>query len=155
MQLYFHRTCILLSLNKSWKIIYCHDVYLQSSPFCTARDLFSVGVTIFVVVTRGDMHKCVGRSVVGGWCHSLSQKILCVWEHCSFFFLFFFFFGGGGGGGGYFNRQWIAMNFSWHAGNSKIWASSTGFTAVSKSMPSQPAQWAIGTHCKGPSRMKV
>ena len=34
------------------------------------------------------------------------------------------------------------------------WASSTGVTAVSKFKPRLPAQWAVGTHSKGPSRME-
>ena len=34
------------------------------------------------------------------------------------------------------------------------WASSTGLTAVSKFKPRLPAQWAVGTHRKGPSRME-
>ena len=34
------------------------------------------------------------------------------------------------------------------------WASSTGLTAVSKIKPRLPAQWAVGTHRKGPSRME-
>ena len=33
------------------------------------------------------------------------------------------------------------------------WASSTGLTAVSKFKPRLPAQWAVGTHHKGPSLM--
>ena len=36
----------------------------------------------------------------------------------------------------------------WH------WASSTGLTAVSKFKPRLPAQRALGTHRKGPSRME-
>ena len=35
------------------------------------------------------------------------------------------------------------------------WASSTGLTAVSKFKPRLPAQWAVGTHRKGPSRMQI
>ena len=35
-----------------------------------------------------------------------------------------------------------------------LWASSTDLTAVSKFKPHQPAQWALGTHRKGPSRME-
>ena len=34
------------------------------------------------------------------------------------------------------------------------WASSTGLTAVSKFEHRLPAQWAVGTHRKGPSRME-
>ena len=34
------------------------------------------------------------------------------------------------------------------------WASSTGPTAVSNFKPHLPAQWAVGTHRKGPSRMR-
>ena len=34
------------------------------------------------------------------------------------------------------------------------WASSTGLTAVSKFKLRLPAQWAVGTHRKGPSRME-
>ena len=34
------------------------------------------------------------------------------------------------------------------------WATSTGLTAVSKIKPHLPAQWAVGTHRKGPSRME-
>ena len=34
------------------------------------------------------------------------------------------------------------------------WASSTGLTAVSKFKPRLPAQWAVGTYRKGPSRME-
>ena len=34
------------------------------------------------------------------------------------------------------------------------WASSTGLSAVSKFKPRLPAQWAVGTHRKGPSRME-
>ena len=34
------------------------------------------------------------------------------------------------------------------------WASSTGLTAVSKFKPRLPAQWAVGTHRIGPSRME-
>ena len=34
------------------------------------------------------------------------------------------------------------------------WASSTGLPAVSTFKPRLPAQWAVGTHCKGPSRME-
>ena len=34
------------------------------------------------------------------------------------------------------------------------WASTTGLTAVSKFKPRLPAQWAVGTHRKGPSRME-
>ena len=34
------------------------------------------------------------------------------------------------------------------------WASSTGLTAVSKFKPCLPAQWAVGTHRKGSSRME-
>ena len=34
------------------------------------------------------------------------------------------------------------------------WASSTGLTVVSKFKPRLPAQWAVGTHRKGPSRME-
>ena len=34
------------------------------------------------------------------------------------------------------------------------WASSTGLTGVSKFKPRLPAQWAVGTHRKGPSRME-
>ena len=34
------------------------------------------------------------------------------------------------------------------------WASSNGLTAVSKFKPRLPAQWAVGTHHKGPSRME-
>ena len=34
------------------------------------------------------------------------------------------------------------------------WASSTGLTAVSKIKPRLPAQWAVGTHRKGPSQME-
>ena len=34
------------------------------------------------------------------------------------------------------------------------WASSIGLTVVNKSKPRLPAQWAIGTHRKDPSRMK-
>ena len=34
------------------------------------------------------------------------------------------------------------------------WASSTGLTAVSKFKPRLPAQWAVGTHRKGSSRME-
>ena len=34
------------------------------------------------------------------------------------------------------------------------WASSTGLTAVSKFEPRLPAQWVVGTHRKGPSRME-
>ena len=37
----------------------------------------------------------------------------------------------------------------WHT----HWASSTGLTAVSKIKHRLPAQWAVGTHRKGPSRM--
>ena len=36
----------------------------------------------------------------------------------------------------------------------RYWASSTGLTAVSKFKPRLPAQWAVGTHRKGPSRME-
>ena len=36
----------------------------------------------------------------------------------------------------------------WH------WASSTGLTAVSNFKPRLPAQWAVGTHRIGPSRME-
>ena len=36
----------------------------------------------------------------------------------------------------------------------KDWASSTGLTAVSKFKPRLPAQWAVGTHRIGPSRME-
>ena len=36
----------------------------------------------------------------------------------------------------------------------KQWASSTGLTAVSKFKPRLPAQWTVGTHRKGPSRME-
>ena len=36
----------------------------------------------------------------------------------------------------------------------KQWASSTGLTAVSKFKPRLPAQWAVGTHRIGPSRME-
>ena len=39
-------------------------------------------------------------------------------------------------------------SLSWH------WASSTGLTAVSKLKLRPPAQWAVGTHRKGPSRME-
>ena len=35
-----------------------------------------------------------------------------------------------------------------------LWASSTGLTAVSKFKPRLPAQWAVGTRRKGPSRME-
>ena len=35
-----------------------------------------------------------------------------------------------------------------------LWASSTDLTAVSKFKPHQPAQWALGTDRKGPSRME-
>ena len=35
-----------------------------------------------------------------------------------------------------------------------LWASSTGLTEVCKFKPRLPAQWAVGTHRKGPSRMK-
>ena len=34
------------------------------------------------------------------------------------------------------------------------WASSTGLTTVSKFKPRLPAQWTVGTHRKGPSRME-
>ena len=34
------------------------------------------------------------------------------------------------------------------------WASSTGLTTVSKFKPRLPAQWAVGTHRNGPSRME-
>ena len=34
------------------------------------------------------------------------------------------------------------------------WASSTGLTAVSKFKPRPPAQWTVGTHRIGPSRME-
>ena len=34
------------------------------------------------------------------------------------------------------------------------WASSTGLTVVSKFKPRLPAQWAVGTHRKGSSRME-
>ena len=34
------------------------------------------------------------------------------------------------------------------------WASSTGLTAVRKFKPRLPAQWAVGTHRKCPSRME-
>ena len=34
------------------------------------------------------------------------------------------------------------------------WVSSTGLTAVSKFKPRLPAQWAVGTHRNGPSRME-
>ena len=34
------------------------------------------------------------------------------------------------------------------------WASSTGLTAVGKFKPRLPAQWAVGTHRIGPSRME-
>ena len=34
------------------------------------------------------------------------------------------------------------------------WASSTGLTAVSEFKPRLPAQWAVGTHRIGPSRME-
>ena len=37
---------------------------------------------------------------------------------------------------------------------SSHWASSTGLTAVSKFKPRLPAQWAVGTHRKGSSRME-
>ena len=35
-----------------------------------------------------------------------------------------------------------------------LWASPTGLTAVSKLKPRLPAQWAVGTHRKGTSRME-
>ena len=35
-----------------------------------------------------------------------------------------------------------------------LWASSTGLTAVIKFKPRLPAQWAVGTHRKGHSRME-
>ena len=38
--------------------------------------------------------------------------------------------------------------------NKNNWASSTGLTAVSKFKPRLPAQWAVGTHRKGSSRME-
>ena len=41
-----------------------------------------------------------------------------------------------------------------NADTPKRWASSTGLTAVSKIKPRLPAQWAVGTHRKGPSRME-
>ena len=34
------------------------------------------------------------------------------------------------------------------------WPSSTGLTAVSKFKPRPPAQWAVGTHRKGPNGME-
>ena len=34
------------------------------------------------------------------------------------------------------------------------WASSTGLTVVIKFKPRLPAQWAVGSHRKGPSRME-
>ena len=36
----------------------------------------------------------------------------------------------------------------------QYWASSTGLTAVSKFKPRLPAQRAVGTHRKGPSRIE-
>ena len=36
----------------------------------------------------------------------------------------------------------------------KQWAGSTGLTAVNEIKPRLPAQWAVGTHGKGPSRME-
>ena len=41
-----------------------------------------------------------------------------------------------------------------HVRDLRKWASSTGLTAVSKFKPRLPAQWAVGTHRKGPSRME-
>ena len=42
----------------------------------------------------------------------------------------------------------------WRISAARQWASSTGLTAVSKFKPRLPAQWAVGTHRKGPSRME-
>ena len=58
---------------------------------------------------------------------------------CSLFVCFFGF------GGVFF---WFFFFFFWGGG------SSTGLTWVSKFKPRLPAQWAVNTHCKGPSRME-
>ena len=50
-----------------------------------------------------------------------------------------------------------AMKFLIHSQTSAMkiqWASSTGLTAVSKFKTRPPAQWVVGTHRKGPSRME-
>ena len=51
-------------------------------------------------------------------------------------------------------RQWTDMYRRLNLDYEYQWASSTGLTAVSKFKPRLPAQWAVGTHRKGPSRME-
>ena len=54
----------------------------------------------------------------------------------------------------------LTLPFTWlvcgtsHQGLLWQWASSTGLTAVSKFKPRLPAQWAVGTHRNGPSRIE-
>ena len=49
-------------------------------------------------------------------------------------------------------KTWWVIYLNIYACTHSHWASSTGLTAVSKCKPRLPAQWAVGTHRKGPSR---
>ena len=54
----------------------------------------------------------------------------------------------------FFSREINRPRFQCVCWRKRYWASSTGLTAVSKFKPRLPAQWAFGTHRKGPSRME-